>query len=154
MENISKYITYSEATKSNTAIKNNIDNTPNAVQLAAMKAVGINVFDKVRSHFNKPIGVSSFFRSEKLNKKVGGSSASDHKDGEAIDIDADIFGGVTNKEIFEYIKNNLEFDKMIWEFGNDNEPAWVHVSYVKGKNRKLCLKAVKVNGKTKYINFE
>jgi len=150
---ISKYISYAEATKSNTAIKYGIDNKPNEHQLKAMKMVASNVFDKVREHFGVPIYVSSFFRSKLLNTKIGGSKSSDHIDGEAIDIDADVFGGVTNKEIFDYIKENLEFDKLIWEFGDDDNPSWVHVSYVSGNNRKIVMKATKINGRTSYLFY-
>lgn len=148
MTNISKYISYIEATKSNTAIKYNIDNTPNEEQLKAMKLVGTEIFDKVRQHFNKPIGISSFFRSVKLNSKIGGSKTSAHCDGQAIDIDADIFGGLTNEDIYNYIKDNLQFDQLIQEFNF----SWIHVSYVSPeKNRNRCLKATKnSNGKTIY----
>lgn len=151
MKRISKYVSYAEATKSNTALKNGIDNTPNSTQLSNMKKVAVNVFDKVREHFGVPIGVSSFFRCLALNKKIGGASKSDHMDGEAIDIDADMYGGVTNKQIFDYIKDNLEFDKLIWEFGSDEEPAWVHVSYVEGNNRKMVMRAIRNTGKTNYV---
>mgnify|MGYP002630622404 CR=1 FL=1 len=151
MERISKYVSYQEAIKSNTAIKNGIDNAPDAAQLSAMKTVAKNVFDKTREHFGVPIAVTSFFRSKELNKKIGGASKSDHMDGEAIDIDADVYGEITNKDIFEYIKDSLEFDKLIWEFGSDDNPAWVHVSYVEGANRKQVMKAIRKNGKTSYI---
>jgi len=151
MKRISKYVSYLEATKSNTALKNGIDNTPNEKQLSNMKKVAVNVFDEVREHFGVPIGVSSFFRSLKLNKKIGGASKSDHMDGEAIDIDADMYGGVTNRQIFDYIKDNLEFDKLIWEFGSDEEPSWVHVSYVEGNNRKMVMRSIRKNGKTNYV---
>lgn len=148
---ISDHVTYKEATKSNTALKNGIDNTPNTTQLNAMRRVAKNVFDPMRKHFNVKIGVSSFFRSKELNKKIGGASKSDHMDGEAMDIDADIYGGVTNRQIFDYIKDNLEFDKLIWEFGSDEEPAWVHVSYVEGNNRKMVMQAIRKDGKTSYV---
>jgi zinc D-Ala-D-Ala carboxypeptidase len=147
MENISKYITYTEATKSNTAIKYHIDNKPSDEQLAAMKLVGTEIFDKVRAHFNKAIGISSFFRSEKLNKKIGGAKGSQHTKGQAIDIDADIYGGLTNKQIYDYIKDNLEYDQLINEFNY----SWIHVSYVsKEANRNRKLDAIKSNGKTAY----
>ena len=146
--NISKYITYTEATKSDTAIKHSIKNIPNPTQLAAMKLVGTEIFDKIREHHNKPIGITSFFRIEALNVKVGGSKTSQHCKGEAIDIDADIFNnGITNKQIYDYIKANLDYDNLINEF----DYSWIHCSYVsKEKNRKICLKASKVNGKTVY----
>jgi len=152
MEKISKYISYAEAIKSDTAIKNNISNTPNITELEAMKEVGSKVFDKVREHFGKPLYISSFFRSSALNKKVGGSISSQHCYGQAIDIDADTFNnGVTNAQIFNYIKDNLDYDQLIWEFGTSSNPDWVHVSYVSPeKNRRIQLKAVKSKGRTSY----
>lgn len=151
--NISEYITYTEATKSDTAIKNGIKNNPNAIQLTAMKAVGKNVFDKVRIFVGNAVHISSFFRSVALNKKIGGSATSQHCLGEAIDIDCDRYGGKTNKEIFDYIKDNLDFDQLIWEFGTKDNPDWVHVSYSTVKNRKNILRAVRIKGKTIYQKY-
>ena len=153
MKNISKNITYIEATKSATAIKKGIDNTPTNETLKIMQYVAENVFEPLREHFNVPIGITSFYRSSALNKAVGGSSTSEHVNGSAIDIDADVFGRITNKEIFNYIKDNLNFNQLIWEFGNDNEPDWVHVSLKKSGNKKQILQAKKINGRTKYINY-
>lgn len=147
-ENISKHITYKEATHSNTGIKRGIDNTPGNGELIAMKRLAENVFEPLRDHFGKPIRVNSFFRSKELNRAVGGSSTSQHVKGEAIDISGI---GISNKDLFNYIKQNLDFDRLIWEFGNDSEPQWVHVSYKADKNRKSVLKATKANGRTKYI---
>lgn len=147
MQPISKYISYAEATKSNTAIKHGIDNNPNEHQLKAMRTVASEVFDKVREHFGVPIAITSFLRSEKLNKKIGGAKNSQHVKGEAIDIDADVLGGVTNKEIYDFIRDNLDYDQLINEF----DYSWIHVSYVsKELNRNRQLKAVKSNGKTAY----
>ena len=147
---VSKNISYKEATHSTTAKRLGIDNTPNAEQFSNMIYVAENVFQPIREHFNTPIYISSFFRSEALNKAIRGSSSSTHMKGEAMDLDADVYGGVTNADIFNYIKDNLEFDQLIWEFGTDEEPAWVHVSLSKRTNRNQILKAYKVNGKTKY----
>jgi len=149
---VSTYLSYHEATKSNTAIKYGIHNVPNSDQWKAMQTLGTEVFDRVREHFGKPLYVSSFFRSEALNGRIGGSKTSQHCKGQAIDIDADVFGGVTNAEIFWYIKEHLDFDQLIFEFGDDANPDWVHVSYVSPeKNRKRCLKAEKDRrGKTSY----
>lgn len=144
---ISKYISYKEATKSQTATRLGIDNKPTEDHLAAMKHVAREVFDKVRAHFGVPLGVSSFYRGPELNKAIGGSKTSQHMKGEAIDIDADMYGGVTNKEIFDYIKDNLTFDQLINEFNY----SWVHVSLRRdGKNRGQVLEAYSENGKTKY----
>ena len=147
---VSKNISYKEATHSTTAKRLGIDNTPNAEQFSNMIYVAENVFQPIREHFNTPIYISSFFRSEDLNKAIRGSSSSTHMKGEAMDLDADVYEGITNAEIFHYIKDNLEFDQLIWEFGTDEEPAWVHVSLSKRTNRNQILKAYKVNGKTKY----
>ena len=138
MKNISKYITYLEATTSQTASRKGIDNSPTDAELINMKLVAIRVFDVVRDHFKTPLRVSSFYRCLKLNTAVGGAKNSQHKLGQAIDMQGT--GDVTNKQIFEFIKNNLDFDQLIWEFGNEANPAWVHVSYVsKEKNRKQIL---------------
>lgn len=137
---ISEHISYLEATKSATAIKKGIDNTPDEVALESMKLVATKVYEPVRVHFNKLIGLSSFFRSPKLNKIVGGSTSSQHVKGEAMDIDTDIFGGLTNSEVFNYIWDNLDFDQLIWEFGDDENPDWVHVSYKASNNRGQVLR--------------
>jgi hypothetical protein len=153
MEKISKYVTYSEVTKSNQATALKLANIPNATQLNNLRLVCSNVFDKVREHFGKPIGISSGFRSVELNAKIGGSKTSQHCEGKALDIDGDIFGGINNKELFFYIKENCIFDQLIWEFGSENAPDWVHVSYNEGKNRGQVLRALKVGGKTIYKPF-
>lgn len=139
---ISKNITYAEAFKSQQAVRLKIKNTTDDPEiLKNMKHVADNVFEKIRAHFGVPIGISSFYRSPELNKAIKGSSSSQHMTGEAIDIDGDIFGKITNKQIYDYIKDNLDFDQLIWEFGNDKNPAWVHVSLKRvGKNRKQILR--------------
>ena len=145
-DNISKHITYEEATVSNKAKELKINNDPNSKQLTNMKLLAENIFEKVREHFDTPIYISSFFRSSKLNTKLKGSSTSQHcaNVGAAMDIDADVYKGVTNSDIFNYILENLNFDQLIWEFGNDENPDWVHVSYVSDiLNRKEVLKAYK-----------
>ena len=147
---ISKNISYKEATLSTTAKRLGIDNTPNAEQFSNMVHVAENVFQPVREHFDTPIYVSSFYRSEALNKAIKGSSSSTHMKGEAMDLDADVYNKVTNAEIFHYIKDNLEFDQLIWEFGTNQNPDWVHVSLSKGVNRKQVLVAKRVHGKTVY----
>ena len=152
---LSEHLTLAEVTKSQTATRLGIDNDPDAHQLAALKAIAEHIFEPVRNHFGVPIGISSGLRSKALNKAIGGSSRSQHCHGQALDIDADIYGGITNADIFHYIKNNLNFDQMIWEFGTDQEPAWVHVSFVDDDtNRGQTLRAIKENGKTKYIRYK
>lgn len=147
---VSKYISLAEAIKSQTATRLGIDNTPTAEHLENMEHVGQNVFDRVREHFGKPIAVTSFYRSVNLNKAIGGSQTSQHCTGQAIDIDGDVLGGVKNSEIFKYIKDNLTFDQLIWEFGNSTEPDWVHVSLVKGVNRRKVLVAYKDGSRSIY----
>ena len=147
---VSKNISYAEATRSDTAKRLGIDNTPNAEQFSNMIHVAENVFQPVREHFDAPIYVSSFFRSEALNKAIGGSSSSTHMKGEAMDLDADVYGKVSNGVIFHYIKDNLEFDQLIWEFGDSKNPDWVHVSLSKNNNRNQILVAKRVHGKTVY----
>lgn len=145
--NISTHITYDEATKSQTAIRQGIDNTPNAEQLAAMRLVAHNIFEPVRKHFGgKPIAVTSFFRCEALNQAIGGSAFSQHRKGEAIDVDGDVHGDPGNTEIFHFIRENLNFDQLIWEYGTDDKPDWVHCSYKAEGNRKQVLRAVKGRG--------
>lgn len=146
---ISKHISIKEATRSNTAERLGIDNFPDSPTLVNMQALAENVFEPLREHFGHPIYITSFYRSPELNKAIGGSSRSQHCKGQAIDID-DVIGSSTNADFFNYIKDNLEFDQLIWEFGNDDSPNWVHVSYNASNNRGNILKAIKENGKTKY----
>lgn len=150
-DKLSDYVTYGEAIRSDNAKRLKIDNTPRPEQLEKMKLVAENVFDKIREHFGTPIGISSFFRSEKLNAKTPGSSnTSDHTVGRAIDMDADIFGGITNKQIFDYVRANLPFKQLIWEYGTDANPDWVHVSYDPANNKKEVLRVRRVKGKPVY----
>jgi len=148
---ISTHISYKEGVRSNTATRKGIDNTPNDEQLSNMELIAEEVFEPLRAYVGGPIKINSFFRCPELNKAIGGSSKSQHCKGQAMDID-DTFGRCTNAEMYHFIKENLDFDQMIWEFGDDDNPDWVHVSYVSPEdNRNRCLKAYKKNGKTKYI---
>ena len=148
---ISKHISYKEGVYSNTATRRGIDNTPNEEQLNNMELIADEVFEPLRDWVAGPIKINSFFRSPELNTAIGGSSKSQHCKGQAIDID-DTFGKATNAEMYNFIKEHLDFDQMIWEFGDDDNPAWVHISYVSAEdNRNRCLKAYKENGKTKYM---
>ena len=147
---ISNHISYKEGVYSNTALRRGIDNIPDDEQLTNMKLLSEKVFEPLRSYVNGPIKINSFFRSEDLNKAIGGSSKSQHCKGQAMDID-DTFGRSPNAKMYEFIKEHLDFDQLIWEFGDDNNPNWVHVSYISAKeNRNRCLKAYKENKKTKY----
>ena len=139
---LSKNLTLKEVTKSNTANRLGIDNTPEDFDIKNLRAIAEEVFQPLRDHFGVPLFVSSGFRSKKLNKAIGGSKYSQHMVGEALDIDADVYGSVTNRELFMFIKENLIFDQLIWEFGDDDTPNWVHVSYKdKGQNRKQVKRA-------------
>jgi len=150
MERISKHITYKEAVRSNTALRLNINNIPNDYEISNMVGIASNVFEPLREYVGGPIKINSMFRSEALNRAIGGSSRSQHCQGRAIDLD-DTFGHKTNAEMFNYIKDNLNFDQLIWEFGDDTNPDWIHVSFVSNdENRGRCLKAEKVNGRTSY----
>lgn len=155
MQRISEHISYNEAVRSITARRNGIDNKPGQEQLTRMIMLANNVFERVRKHFKVPIFIHSFFRCPELNSKIGGASKSQHMamDGAAIDIDGQVLGEVSNKEIFDFIKDHCAFDKLIWEFGDDNEPDWVHVSYRDGNNRFQILKAKKIDGITQYIRL-
>ena len=147
---ISKHISYREGVYSNTATRRGIDNTPNDDQLSNMELVADEVFEPLRSYVGGPIKINSFFRCPELNTAIGGSHKSQHCKGQAIDID-DTFGRCTNAEMYHFIKDHLDFDQMIWEFGDNDNPDWVHVSYVSEKdNRNRCLKAYREGGKTKY----
>ena len=148
---ISNHISYKEGVYSTTATRRGIDNTPNDDQLKYMETIAEEVFEPLRTYVGGPIKINSFFRSPELNTAIGGSKTSQHCKGQAMDID-DTFGRMTNAEMYHWIKDNLDFDQMIWEFGNDDNPDWVHVSYVSAeKNRNRCLKAYRENGKTKYM---
>ena len=147
---ISKHISNKESVYSRTALRLGIDNTPTKEHKKNMVKLAEEVFEPLRAYVGGPIKINSFYRSPELNKAIGGSSKSQHCHGQAIDID-DTFGRCTNAEMFEFIREHLDFDQMIWEFGNDDNPDWVHVSYVSPKeNRQRCLLAYKDNGKTKY----
>tara|TARA_R110002167_G_scaffold91297_8_gene245689 strand:- start:1721 stop:2182 length:462 start_codon:yes stop_codon:yes gene_type:complete len=151
---LSNHLTLQEATKSATAIRKGIYNLPVDEHLAALVNTANKIFEPIRNHFNMPIGISSGYRSNALNDAIGGSKTSQHSKGEALDIDADIYGYITNKQIFGFVKDNLEFDQLIWEFGTDNEPNWIHVSIKHyGEQRKQILRASRVRGKVHYSNY-
>ena len=150
---LSKNLTLAECLRSNTAKRLGIKNEPHDDWVVEnLRAIAEHVFQPCRDHFGVPIYVSSGYRSADLNTAIGGSSRSQHVEGRALDLDADVYGSCTNSQIFNWIKDNLEFDQLIWEFGDQDNPDWVHVSYVyDGINRKRCLKACRDdNGKTYY----
>lgn len=147
---LSKNFTLQEMVHSYTAVKKGLLNEPNEAQIENLRILCENVLQPLRDALG-PIHISSGFRSVELNTAIGGSSSSQHcaLKGAASDIDM----GKRNAEVFNYIKENLEWDQLIWEFGTDENPSWVHVSYNEGHNRKQILKAIKQGGKTRYINF-
>lgn len=152
MEHISNHITYAEAVKSQTASRLGIPNSPNKRELEAMHRVAQNIFEPVRRDVaqGRALAISSFFRSADVNAAIGGGLTSQHCKGEAIDMDADLFGNGTNQEVFNYIRNNLEFDQLIWEFGTNDNPEWVHCSLKAAGNRRQVLRSYRQNGRTIY----
>ena len=148
---ISKHISDREGVYSITATRLGIDNTPDKEHLDNMKLLAEKIFEPLRKWVGGPIRINSFYRGPELNKAIGGSNKSQHCKGQAMDID-DTGCHKTNAEMYAWIKDNVEFDQMIWEFGDDDNPNWVHVSYVSPEeNRNRCLKAYKEGGKTKYM---
>ena len=148
---ISKHISDREGVYSITATRRGIDNTPSEEHLENMKLLAEKIFEPLRKWVGGPIRINSFYRGPELNKAIGGSSKSQHCKGQAMDID-DTGCHKTNAEMYAWIKDNVDFDQMIWEFGDDENPNWVHVSYVSPEeNRNRCLKAYKEGGKTKYM---
>ena len=151
MEKISKHISYEEGVRSITALRLGLKNDPSDDHLQNMKLLSEKIFEPLRTFVNGPIKINSFYRGPELNKAIGGSSKSQHCHGQAMDID-DTYGVMSNATMYNWIKDNLDFDQMIWEFGDDKNPNWVHVSYVNpGENRNRCLKAYREDGKTKYM---
>ena len=152
---LSEHLDLSEVIRSESAKRNGISNMPTEAHIANFKLLAEKVFEPIRLNFRCPIIISSAYRSVELNRAVKGSATSQHCTGEAIDIDMDgTPHAVTNKMVFNYIKEYLEFDQLIYEFGTDENPDWVHVSYESsGKQRKQVLKAYKEAGKTKYKTY-
>ena len=147
---ISEHVSYREATHSATATRKDLDNTPNEEQIKNMKVVAEKLFEPLREWIGGPVKINSFFRGLPLNTAIGGAKSSQHMKGQAIDID-DTYGHRSNASMFQHIRYNMDYDQIIWEFGDDKNPAWVHISYVsEEKNRHRCLKAVKKDGKTHY----
>ena len=160
---LSKHITLAEAIRSDAASREGLDNTPNAAQIENIKLWAEKVFEPLREFISTkrkqdtPIHINSIFRSVAVNAVIKGSKTSQHcagiisgKQEAAGDIETH-YPDFTNKDLFLAIKERGVFDQLIWEFGDDKEPAWVHVSYCKENNRKQVLKATKINGETKYL---
>ncbi len=156
MSQISTHLSLKEVTNSNTAKRLGIDNSPTPEHLENLKLLAEKIFEPIRNHFDKPIKVSSGYRSKALNDVTPRSSSkSQHCTGEALDLDQDgMTTDVSNKEVFDYIKDNLEFDQLIWEYGTDSNPDWVHVSYEStGRQRNQVLRCYNVKGEPKYVAY-
>ena len=150
---ISEHVTLAEVIRSDSAKRLGISNMPTPEHIDNLKAIAENIFEPIRAHFRCPIYISSGYRSKELNKALNGAKTSQHLFGEALDLDVDGNPyGITNAMIYDYIASKLDFDQLIWEFGNTVNPDWVHVSYKKhGPQRHEILRAIKVDGLTKYI---
>jgi len=150
---LSAHFALGEFTRSESAKREGLDNTPTSEHLENLKVLCEKVLEPIRLRFGS-INISSGYRGKMLNHFIGGSVSSDHCLGRAADIDMDDSGtGVTNTEIFNYIKDNLDYDQLIWEFGTKEKPDWVHVGYRGKDNRKQTLRATKVNGKSHYSPY-
>lgn len=151
MKKISDHVSYKEGVHSTTALRLGLNNKPSKEHLENMMFVSENIFEPLRAFVKGPIRINSFYRGSELNKAIGGSKKSQHCKGQAMDID-DTYGVMSNVTMYNWIKKNLDFDQMIWEFGNKKNPDWIHVSYVSPEdNRNRCLQAYKENQKTKYM---
>lgn len=145
-----KYFTLHELTKSATADRKGIDNTPTSVVKANLTALVANILDPLREAFGAPVIVSSGYRSARLNRAVGGSKRSQHLKGQAADIRTVSDTLKDNRQLFDLIRAlHLPFDQLIWEFGDDRGPNWIHVSFAPGGRRQV-LRSYSEDGKTVY----
>ena len=144
---LSDHVSRAEFEYSPTAVKHGISNEMSLEQIERAKLVCVNCFEPIRAYLKNPIKVNSGFRSLLLNKKIGGSKTSQHCKGEALDLD------LHDRNLFNWIIDNVDFDQLIYEFGTVTHADWFHISYSKGKNRKQVLRAVKKAGKTVYIPY-
>jgi len=147
---VSQHLQLAELIRSESAKRYGITNMPTPEHIANLKLLAEHIFEPIRANFRCPILISSGYRSKELNAVIGGSNTSQHALGQAIDLDMDGTSyNVINADIFNFIKDKLPFDQLIWEFGNPLNPAWVHVSY-SDRHRRQILKATKTNGITNY----
>ena len=157
MLNVSQHITYAEAVRSDTAKRAGLNNWFTTEQLDRMKLLAEKVYEPLVEHFKQPIYISSFFRSKEVNKLIGGSTSSQHlaNNGAAMDLDADNNVGVNNQQVFDYIKDNLDYDQLILEdIKPDGSIGWIHVSYKEKDNRKQVLKMILKKGKKTYTKYK
>ena len=141
-----------ELTKSQTAERKGIDNTPSTEHQDNLKLLCTHVLQPVRDHFNRVVSVSSGYRSEELCTAIGSKTTSQHAKGQAADFE---IYGLSNKELADWINDNLDYDQLIIEYWKEEDPnsGWVHCSYKSEGNRKQYLKAYKENGRTKYAHI-
>lgn len=145
--NLSAHVTIEEFERSDAAIRHGISNKMTEFDIERAKELCENVFEPIRAHVGKPIKINSGFRSPAVNKRIGGAKNSQHVLGEAIDLD------LKDRVLFEWILDNIEFDQLIYEGGNDTKADWFHISYRKGRNRRQALRMVKKGGITSYIPY-
>ena len=151
---LSEHLDLAEVTRSETAKRKGISNMPTPEHLENFKKLAQNIFEPIRKHFQVPIHISSGYRSKELNALIGGVKTSDHCFGMAIDLDQQGHSsGITNKQVFDFIKSNLKFKQLIWEGGSKQEPDWVHVSYDEKNLKNEVLLATKVAGKMQYSKY-
>ena len=148
--NLSNNFTLAELTKSQTAVRKNINNEPGTAELENLLHLAKTVLQPVREHFGKPVMISSGYRSPELCEAIGSSAKSQHAKGEAADFE---INGVDNKELASWISKNSDFNPLILEFydGVDLNSGWVHCSASMSRSRKQTLKAEKVEGRTSYV---
>jgi hypothetical protein len=153
---LSEHLELAEVIRSETAKRHGISNMPTEEHIANLKLLAENVFEKIRNNFRCPIYISSGYRSKELNScTLGASTTSDHCKGMALDLDQQAHSqGITNKDVFDYIKANLKFKQLIWEGGTEQEADWIHVSYDENNLKNEVLRAVKVNGKMHYSPYK
>ena len=155
MEKLSEHFSVWEFERSQTAKRLGLNNSMTEEHKENAKALCINILEPLRKHLNMPIKISSGYRGKELNKAINGASTSQHCKGEAVDIDMDGYYGTTNYQIFHWLLNNVDFDQMIYEFGTDTNPDWVHISYSKSKTkqRNEVLRAVRTKNGTEYHKY-
>jgi hypothetical protein len=149
---IGKYFTRQELERSDMAKRLGIQNIASPEIIENAKLLTANLLDPLREFWG-PIHISSWYRCPNLNLAVKGSDKSHHMSGFAVDIDHDHIHPDENAEIFKVIKDNFEFNTLIWEFGNSKRPDWIHVSWLPNNNPKNVLIAFRVNGKVVYVKY-
>ena len=153
---LSNNLWLSEVIKSDTAVRRGIDNNPTELHISNLTYIAEKIFQPIREHFGCPIFVSSGYRSKALNEAIGGSQRSFHSHGMALDLDMDGKAqNVSNTDIFNFIKDNLEYTELIWEFGTEDKPDWIHVAIAKGRETERNAKiAYRIEGKSKYKKWD